>query len=196
MLDKRENLLSKKIAQELEKARALNRANNKRGALQCLKRKKLYEQQIESLAQHQLKLQEQVIMLEGSKATAETFGALRSGAGAMKQLARETNVEDVDATMDMINEQTDKMRQVQEALGQPIGVAAELDEDELEEELAELDALDVEDKLLERELERELEEPAMPSVPLPSVPAAPAKSSIDADEEAELKALQREMELL
>ena len=84
-------------------------------------------------------------------------------------------------------------RQVQEALGQPVGFAAELDEDELEEELAELDALDVEDKLLDSELARELEEePAMPSVPLPSVPAP----AIAADEEAELKALQAEMELL
>jgi len=201
MLEKRENLLAKKIASELDKARALSRQGNKRSALQCLKRKKLYEQQIESLAQHQLKLQEQVIMLEGSKATAETFGALRSGAGAMKQLAKETNVEDVDATMDMINEQTDKMRQVQEALGQPMGLAAEIDEDELEEELAELDALDVEDKLLERELEGELEGTTMPSVPLPTVPIAPQKSprkssALDADEDAELKALQREMELL
>jgi charged multivesicular body protein 4 len=56
-----------------------------------------------------------------------------------------------------------------------------------------LDALDVEDKLLDSELARELEEePAMPSVPLPSVPAP----AIAADEEAELKALQAEMELL
>ena len=90
------------------------------------------------------------------------------------------------------------MRQVQEALGQPVGFAAELDEDELEEELKELDALEVEDSLLDRELAKELEEePAMPSVPLPSVPVAPAAvSSTPEDEEAELKALQAEMELL
>jgi hypothetical protein len=108
-------------------------------------------------------------------------------------MVKETKIEDVDATMDAISEQTEQMRQVQEALGQPVGFAAELDEDELEEELAELDALDVEDKLLDSELARELEEePAMPSVPLPSVPAP----AIAADEEAELKALQAEMELL
>ena len=44
--------------------------------------------QVENLANHQLKLQEQIITLEGSKATAETFSALKSGAGAMKQLQK------------------------------------------------------------------------------------------------------------
>jgi charged multivesicular body protein 4 len=185
--------MARKIAEELANAREANRQGNKRRALQHLKKKKLYEAQLDALATSQLKLQEQVIMLEGSKATSETYGALRSGADAMRRMVKETKIEDVDATMDAISEQTEQMRQVQEALGQPVGFAAELDEDELEEELAELDALDVEDKLLDSELARELEEePAMPSVPLPSVPAP----AIAADEEAELKALQAEMELL
>ena len=193
MLEKKESLMARKIAEELANAREANRQGNKRRALQHLKKKKLYEAQLDALATSQLKLQEQVIMLEGSKATSETYGALRSGADAMRRMVKETKIEDVDATMDAISEQTEQMRQVQEALGQPVGFAAELDEDELEEELAELDALDVEDKVLDSELARELEEePAMPSVPLPSVPAP----AIAADEEAELKALQAEMELL
>jgi charged multivesicular body protein 4 len=192
---KREALLNKKIAEALAKAREANRGGNKRGALAHLKTKKLYEQELEALATRQLKLQEQVIMLEGSRATAETFGALRTGANAMKALSKETSIDDVDAVMDEINDHTDKMRQVQEALGQPTGMAAEFDEDELEEELAELDALEVEDNLLDAELAAELGEPAMPSVPLPSVPAVSSTTSIDADEEAELRALQAEMEL-
>ena len=180
MLEKREMLLHKKMAAELEKAKDFNRAKNKRAALQCLKKKKLYEQQIEQLQNQQLKLEEQVITLEGSKTTAETFTALKSGAGAMKQLHNETNIDEVDKVrpdlsskesnrkdltddliltpfpppptthsqvMDDINEQTEKMRQVQDALGQPVGYAADLDEDELEEELAALEAEDLEDEL-------------------------------------------------
>ena len=123
MLEKREALLNKKMALELQKAKEFNRAKNKRAALQCLKKKKLYEQQIENLQNHQLKLEEQVITLEGSKTTAETFSALKSGAGAMKQLHKETNIDEVDRVMDDINEQSEKMRQVQEALGQPWGTA-------------------------------------------------------------------------
>merc|ERR1719337_114249 len=96
MLEKRETLLHKKMAAELEKAKDFNRAKNKRAALQCLKKKKLYEQQIVQLQNQQLKLEEQVITLEGSKTTAETFTALKSGAGAMKQLHKETNIDEVD----------------------------------------------------------------------------------------------------
>jgi charged multivesicular body protein 4 len=202
MLEKRETLLHKKMAAELAKAKEFNRAKNKRAALQCLKKKKLYEQQVENLQNHQLKLEEQVITLEGSKTTAETFDALRSGAGAMKQLHKETNIDEVDKVMDDINEQSEKMRQVQEALGQPVGYAADMDEDELDAELAELEAEDLEKELgLEEDVaavqparvaarrETPAAAPAMPSVPV-----AVARKTI-ADEDAELEALQAEMEL-
>jgi hypothetical protein len=88
MLEKREALLHKKMAAELQKAKEFNRQKKKSAALQCLKKKKLYETQIENLQNHQLKLEEQVITLEGSKTTAETFSALKNGAGAMKQISR------------------------------------------------------------------------------------------------------------
>ncbi|CAL6415812.1 unnamed protein product [Bathycoccus prasinos] len=208
MLDKREALLIKKISTELEKAREFNRSGNKRAALQCLKRKKLYESQCEVVANQQLKLQEQMIVLEGSKATAETFNALKSGAGAMKQLAKETDVDKVDKVMDEISDQTEKMRQVNEALGQQVGYAAELDEDELEAELAELDALDVEDALLQKAIEElepgfttstgsKEEVVVMPDVPkMKAVRKMPANvKKIASTEEEELEALRAEMEL-
>jgi charged multivesicular body protein 4 len=212
MLEKREALLHKKMAAELHKAKEFNRLKNKRAALQCLKKKKLYEQQVENLQNHQLKLEEQVITLEGSKTTAETFSALRSGAGAMKQLHRETNIDEVDRVMDDINEQSEKMRQVQEALGQPVGYSADLDEDELDAELAELEAEDLE---LELGLEEELSAAAkpvavaarpaavgIPASAMPSAPSTAARAPVlpsvpgKSEEDAELEALQAEMELL
>jgi hypothetical protein len=38
------------------------------------------------------------------------------------------NIDDVDKTMDEINEQTENMKQIQEALSTPIGAAADIDE--------------------------------------------------------------------
>jgi hypothetical protein len=38
------------------------------------------------------------------------------------------NIDDVDKTMDEINEQTENMKQIQEALSTPIGTAADIDE--------------------------------------------------------------------
>ncbi|CAF2156754.1 unnamed protein product [Brassica napus] len=121
MLEKKESLLLKRAAQEVERAKEFTRAKNKRAAMQCLKRKRVYEQQVEQLGNYQLRIHDQMIMLEDSKATTETVDALRSGASAMKAMQKATNIHDVDKTMDEINEQTDNMRQIQDALSAPFG---------------------------------------------------------------------------
>ncbi|KAL2479958.1 Vacuolar protein sorting-associated protein [Abeliophyllum distichum] len=190
MLEKKEKVLLKKASSEVEKAKQFTKAKNKKAAIQCLKRKRLYEQQIEQLGNFQLRIHDQMIMLEGAKATTETVDALRSGAAAMKSMQKATNIDDVDKTMDEINEQTENMKQIQEALATPIGAAADFDEDELEAELEELE---------DAELEEQLLQPATTApadsvqVPVGRVPArtAPQKHR----EEDELAALQAEMAL-
>lgn len=177
----------------------------------------MYEQQIENLTNHQLKLEEQVITLEESKTTQEMFSALRSGATAMAHIQKETNIDQVDKVMDDINEQGEKMRAVQEALGQPVGYAADLDEDELDAELAALEAEDLEAVLglgaadpvvvaavaarpAPAQAAAAVAAPSMPAMPsapsrppaLPVMPSVPGKSQ----EDEELEALQAEMELL
>ncbi|KAK0570884.1 hypothetical protein LWI29_007974 [Acer saccharum] len=149
MLEKKEKVLLKKASAEVEKAKDFSRAKNKRAAIQCLKRKRLYEQQIEQLGNFQLRIHDQMIMLEGAKATTETVDALRTGAAAMKAMQKATNIDDVDKTMDEINEQTENMKQIQEALSTPIGSAADFDEDELEAELEELEGAELEEQLLQ-----------------------------------------------
>uniref|UniRef100_A0A803N749 Uncharacterized protein n=1 Tax=Chenopodium quinoa TaxID=63459 RepID=A0A803N749_CHEQI len=128
MLEKKEQVLLKKAAAEVEKAKEFTRAKNKRAAITCLKRKRLYEQQVEQLGNMQLRIHDQMILLEGAKATTETVDALRSGASAMKAMQKATNIDNVDQTMDEINEQTENLKQIQEALSAPIGAAADFDE--------------------------------------------------------------------
>jgi len=200
MLEKREALLHKKMAEEIRKAKEYTKMKNKRAALQCLKRKKMYEAQADQLANQQLRIHDQKIMLEGAKATTETVSAMRSGAEAMKKLQKETNIDDVDKTMEEITEQTENLRQINDALGQPVGFAAEIDEDDLDAELQELEA---------EELDRQLMEPAVPptsakaqeeaysGLDLPTVPTGgvtnqPAATTTEDDE---LRALEAEMAL-
>ncbi|KAG2259158.1 hypothetical protein Bca52824_078452 [Brassica carinata] len=97
-------------------------------AIQCLKRKILYEQQVEQLGNFQLRIHDQMIMLEGAKATTEIVDALRTGGATMKAMQKATNIDDVDNTIDEINEQTDNMKQIQDALSAPFGSAADFDE--------------------------------------------------------------------
>jgi charged multivesicular body protein 4 len=63
MLEKKENVLLKKATGEVEKAKEFSRAKNKRAAIQCLKRKRLYEQQVEQLGNFQLRIHDQVSFL-------------------------------------------------------------------------------------------------------------------------------------
>lgn len=48
------------------------------------------------MANNQLKVHDQVMLLEGSQATVQTVQALRSGAHAMKEVSRQTNIENVE----------------------------------------------------------------------------------------------------
>ncbi|XP_045801236.1 vacuolar protein sorting-associated protein 32 homolog 2-like [Trifolium pratense] len=161
-------------------------------AIQCLKRKRLYEQQVEQLGNQQLRIHDQMIMLEGAKATTETveLEALRFGASTMKAMQKATNINDVDKTMDEINEQTENMKQIQEALSTPFG-AADFDEDELEAELEELEGAELEEELLQPVTTAPAASVHVPAGRQPTRPV-PAKST---PEEDELAALQAEMAL-
>ncbi|XP_039035625.1 vacuolar protein sorting-associated protein 32 homolog 2-like [Hibiscus syriacus] len=132
-----------------------------------------------------------MIMLEGAKATTETVDALRTIAAAMKAMQKATyNIDDVDKTMDEINEQTENMKQIQEALSTPIGAAADFDEDELEAELEELEDVELEEQLLQPTTAPA----AQVQVPAGRQPARPIPQKCTADED-ELAALQAEMGL-
>ncbi|BBN05832.1 charged multivesicular body protein 4A/B [Marchantia polymorpha subsp. ruderalis] len=203
MLEKKEQILQRKIAAELQKATEYSKAKNKRAAINCLKKKKLFEAQAEQLAAYQLRLHDQMILLEGAKATTDTVDALRSGAVAMKAIQKQTNIIDVDRTMEDISEQQDNMKQIQDALAAPVGVAADFDDDELEAELEELEGTDLDEQLHESMSNVSVhQQPFMSSpeasnpVPTPSVRTQPQKTPVHTrSEDDELAALQKEMAL-
>lgn len=82
-----------------------------------------------------LRLSEQQVALEGVASTAETVSALRTGAAAGKAAVGELGAERVDAVLEELSEAAEEARQVQDALGLPLGAAADLDDDELAAEL-------------------------------------------------------------
>uniref|UniRef100_A0A0D9XNK0 Charged multivesicular body protein 4b n=1 Tax=Leersia perrieri TaxID=77586 RepID=A0A0D9XNK0_9ORYZ len=184
MLEKKECFLQKKASAEVEKAKDYTKSKNKSAAIQCLKKKKLYETQIEQLANFQLRVHDQIIMLESAKATTDTVDALRSGSSAVKAIHQSVSIDDIENAIEEANEHTENMRQIQEALATPIGASADFDEDELEAELEDLE---------EEELENELPEPPLRTSIVPSARAT--TSSQPANDLAELTKLQAEMAL-
>ena len=97
----------------------------------ALKKKKLYEDQLNQIENNILRVNEQQMGLENLRTTVETVDALRTGAHASKATMKEMKIDDVDRVLDEINDQTEQMQQIQQAMGQPIGAAADIDDDEL-----------------------------------------------------------------
>ncbi|KAK1441649.1 hypothetical protein QVD17_07707 [Tagetes erecta] len=118
MLVKKENVLLNKAASEVERAKEFTRLKNKRAALQCLKRKKLYEQQVEQLGNFQLSIHDQMVMLEGTKAATKTVAALRSGAQTMKAMQKAMNIDELEAELEEL-----ESAELEEQLLQPATTA-------------------------------------------------------------------------
>nr|CAB3488918.1 unnamed protein product [Digitaria exilis] len=187
MLEKKERFLQKKCSAEIEKAKDYTKLKNKNAAIQCLKKKKLYETQIEQISNFQLRVHDQIIMLESAKATTDTVDAMRSGSSAVKAIQQSLNIDDIENAIDEANEQTENMRQIQEALATPVGASADFDEDELEAELEDLE---------EQELDEEFPEPPPRiSAPVEEPLARATSSSKQHNDLSELTKLQAEMAL-
>ena len=150
-----------------------------------------------NLANNQMRIHENILMLETAKATTETVSALRAGASQMKAEQKASDINDVDKVMEEINDVTDMQREIQDALGTPVGMAADLDDDELLGELDELEAEDLDDQMMAGVAPAPITAaPAAAAPAMPSVPkAAPVAPAAEADEDAELAALEAEMAL-
>lgn len=214
LLLKRQSLLEKKIAQETEKAKQYTREKNKRAALQALKKRKLYETQMEGVENNIMRINEQQMMLENQRTTVEAVSALSNAAKASKQTMHEMKVDDVDQVLSNINEQNDAMEQINAAMGQPIGPSADIDEDDLEAEFEEMQASQLDEELLEpaavpphtrvpaqgqaapvaaRPQPVAVAASSMPSVPAGRVKTQPKRTQAEIDMEKELQELEAEM---
>ncbi|KAL9179721.1 hypothetical protein ACHAXT_009011 [Thalassiosira profunda] len=184
--EKREEHLQKKIDQLTAEAKAKMAKKDKKGALFALKRKKLYEAEVDKIGNIKMTLETQVMNLESAAQNAETFKAMNAGKSAMTNLREDTNIEKVDDLMDEIKEEMELADEVSNALAQPVDPLL-TDEDDLLAELQELEAEDVEEQLLQPARKEEISMPAVPSGELPSIPNATKA------EEEELKQLEAEL---
>ncbi len=99
------------------------------GALQCLKRKKAYSEQLSKLTKAQLQLESQMFTIESANTNLSVLQAMRMGASVLKSPP-------IDSVMDQIEEQMDMAKEINSVLGQS---ATNFDDDDLEAELEELE---------------------------------------------------------
>ena len=186
-IGKKEEHLQRKIDAELGHAKKFMGAGKTREALQCIKKKKMYEQQLATLGTSKINLENQKLTMEAMKMNAEIIDAQRVAAKSMQEQVKQMGgVDKVEELMDEVEDAQTDAREIQEAMGRQLDLPG-IDADD-EELLAELDGLMEEElaaDLSKVELGRAVE---MPSAPI-SLPAAGTKK-VMTDEERELAELE------
>jgi len=162
-LDKREDYLNNKIKKETDAAKEFMGRGKKSQALQCIKRKKMYEGQVEKIGQARLNLETQQLALEQLNLNKEVVEAQREGAKTMASVtAQMGGVDAVDDTMGAIEDAQADANDIAEALGRPMAGAYDMDDSDLLAELEELESEDLESQEKRRALYRSPEVRASP----------------------------------
>jgi charged multivesicular body protein 4 len=198
LLEKREKYLEKKIENELALAKK-NAKQNKRVAIMALKRKKIYESQIEKLSSARMTIDTQILAIENATTNYAALDAMKTGANALKSISQRMTIDDVEDTMEEIREQMDLAQEIGDAIAQPIDNT--VDEEELTKELEDLEKEDLDAQL------SQLKANTLPEVKVAASattvaaannnkqPAKVSQSKEQQDEEAQLKLLEDEMAL-
>ncbi|KAK7020112.1 Charged multivesicular body protein 4b [Halocaridina rubra] len=183
MLNKRQDFLERKVEEDLKIAKQ-NASKNKRVALQALKRKKRYEKQLQQIDGTISTIHFQREALESANTNTSIMKTMGYAAKALKAAHQNMNIDEVHDVMDDIAEQQAIANEISDAISNPVGMGADIDEDDL---LAELDELEQE-ALDEKLLDTGTSVPStLPEVPT-TVPTPEGKKIMDDEEFAELAA--------
>ncbi|KAJ5996651.1 hypothetical protein N7499_007031 [Penicillium canescens] len=191
MLQKRERHLENLISEQDTIARK-NINSDKNAAKNALRRKKVHEKNLEQTTAQTMQLEQQIYSIEAANINHETLQAMKQAGAAMKQIHGGMKLEDVDKTMEDLQDQHALHTEIGNAITSvPLG--EQPDEEDLEAELEGLEQEAMDAKMLNTG-----------SVPvgaqLDRLPAAgntelkqPAQAQEEDDEEAELAKLRAEM---
>mmetsp|Transcript_20704 Transcript_20704/g.17692 ORF Transcript_20704/g.17692 Transcript_20704/m.17692 type:complete len:167 (+) Transcript_20704:11-511(+) len=127
-------------------ARTRAAAKDKRGALMALKRKKLYEAELQTLMNSRMTLEQQILSLESSQTTAVAVQALAQGVSAQKQMNQQLNIDNIDELMDDMAEQQDLQNEVSQVLSSGNQI---MDDDELLNELDQIEAEELDKQMVD-----------------------------------------------
>ncbi len=159
-------------------------AKDKKSALFAMKRKKMYEAEIEKIMGSKMTLETQIMSLESSVQNMETFKAMRAGKEAMARVRKGIDVDNVDDVMDDIREEMETANEISEAIGRPVEDSA-FDDEDLLNELNELEEADLEEQMLS--------EPKVATLNMPDAPSGLPEKAVAEEEDEDEKAL-RELE--
>ena len=189
-IGKKEAHLQRKMDAELANAMKFNAAGKKREAVQCIKKKKLYEQQLNQLGTTKINLENTRLTMESMNMTAEIIDTQKVVTTSMQaQMKKMGGVEKVEEQMDAMDDAMTDAQEIQNAMNRQMNVPGlDQDDDELLAELEGLQEAQLAAEMSKVEIGRAV---VMPSAPI-SLPAAGTKK-VMTDEERELAELEAAM---
>jgi len=190
MLQKRERHLQNQMDEQDAIARK-NVSTNKNAARAALRRKKQYEHTLDQTIAQIYTLEQQVSSIEAANINKETLDAITKAGEAMQQIHGKLNIDKVDETMEKLREQHALGEEIANAItSAPIG--EQIDEIDLETELAELEQEQLDNKMLKTGTVPMADE--IHRMPAAANGEIRGKATMEEeDEEEELRKLQAEM---
>ena len=186
-IGKKEEHMQRKMDAEVANAKKFKAAGKEREAIQCLKKKKMYDGQLTHLGNQKMMLESQKISLEAMTFDTTIIAAQKGAATSMKDTVKKMGgVDKVEELMDETEDAQQDFEEIQNAMNHRQTNAG--DDDEL---LAELEGLMVDDLAAELSTVDLGRAVVMPSAPI-SLPAAGTKK-VMTDEERELAELEASM---
>jgi len=173
------------------------KVKDKRGAIFALKRKKLFEKDIEKIDGARFNLEQQIAALEGAAVNMEIFQGMRAAGTALSSARAGVDVDGVDDAMADVQEELGIHQEISDAISRPMDDG--LDDEELLREFEEFEEANLESELLDvPDTATAQPAAARPTPDLSSLPAVPSSAvqvegGADDAELAELRALEASM---
>ena len=185
-IGKKEEHMQRKMDAEVANAKKFKAAGKEREAMQCLKKKNLYDKQLTHLGNQKMMIETQKISLEAMTFDTTIIAAQKGAATSMKDTVKKMGgVDKMEELADEMEDAQQDFEEIQNAMNRQTNAG---DDDEL---LAELEGLMVDDLAAELSTVDLGRAVVMPSAPI-SLPAAGTKK-VMTDEERELAELEASM---
>jgi len=129
----------KKYKAQMKNSKGAAQNSIKKRALATLKRKKMYEQQRDQMAAQSFNIEQTTMAMDTAKDQIEVVGAMKQAAVALKSEVKKIDLDTIEDTMDDMADLMEELGEINEIMGASYGGLEDVDEADLEAELADMD---------------------------------------------------------
>lgn len=130
----------KRYNEQIKKTSGATQANLKKRAMDVLRRKRMYESQRDQLAGQQFNIDQTAFAINTVKDTQTTVAAMTAAAKTLKKEQKKINLNDLENMQDEMEDLLEDVGEISEILARSYGTPDGIEEEDLDAELAGLEA--------------------------------------------------------